>query len=185
MSLFKQSKKAIQFAVAILGISLLSSANAFSSSWPLRAEGQVRYLKFIKVYDVKLYSPVALSPKTILKPDVSKCLKLDYAVDLDVTKLRLATEKILRRQHPATYLNKIRQPLEQLQGAYKNVKKGDSYQLCYDGQSRKMRLELNNNRLVEIQSADLAKAYLGIWLSGNKPISGPLYNRLFSQKINI
>ena len=185
MSLFNQPKKAIQVAVAILGISLLSAANAFSSSWPLRAEGEVRYLKFIKVYDVKLYSPVTLSPKTILKPDVSKCLKLDYAVDLDVAKMRLATEKILRRQHPATYLNEISQPLAQLQGAYKNVKKGDSYQLCYDGKSRKIRLELNNKHLLEIQSAELAKAYLGIWLSGNKPISGPLYNRLFSQNINI
>jgi len=44
-----------------------------------------------------------------------------------------------------------------------------------------MRLELNDKKLVEIQSAELAKAYLGIWLSKNKPISGPLYNSFFAK----
>ena len=31
----------------------------------------------------------------------------------------------------------------------------------------------------EIKSAELASAYLGIWLSKNKPISGPLFRTFF------
>jgi len=160
-------------------ISYISSASAYSSQWPLRAKGEVRYLRMIKVYDAALYSPQAVSADTILKPNVSKCLKLDYAVGLSVDKFRLATNKILKRQHPNTYLNKIKGPLETLQKAYKPVKKGDYYRLCYNGKTQKMRLEHNKESLVEIKSAELAKAYLGIWLSGNKPISSPLYRRFF------
>lgn len=176
------TKVIIYTLVCIATLSYFSLASAYSSQWPLRAKGEVRYLRMIKVYDVALYSPQTISADTILDPNVSKCLKLNYAVGLSVDKFRLATDKILQRQHPAAYLNKIKDPLETLQKAYRPVKKGDFYRLCYHSKTQKMRLEHNNKQLVEIKSAELATAYLGIWLSRNKPISGPLYRRFFPQK---
>jgi len=156
-----------------------SVVNASTKQWPLRNKGEVRYLKMIKVYDISLYSPSKLTANNVLNNNISKCLKLDYKVALTQDKFRLATSKILQRQHTKAQLNKIKVPLETLQQAYKPVKKGDSYSLCYNGKNQIMRLALNNKKLVDIKSAELAKVYLGIWLSKNKPISQPLYRSFF------
>lgn len=164
--------------VVLFGI-LSASAYAYTKQWPLQSKGEVRYLKMIKVYDISLYSPTTVNAKTILNANVSKCLKLDYAISLSVDKFNLATAKILNRQHNAEYLEKIKEPLAILQQAYRPVKKGDSYSLCYNARNQQMRLDLNDINLIEIKSAELAKAYLGIWLSSNKPISEPLYHAFF------
>ncbi len=179
MSIFRTIFPLIVMITVIVTSTILSSASAYTKQWPLRGKGEVRYLKMIKVYDISLYSPSVLKAETILDPNVSKCLKLDYAVNLSVDKFRLATTKILNRQHNPEYLEKIKSPLEAFQQAYKPVKKGDSYSLCYNGRNQLMRLDLNNKNLIEIKSAELAKAYLGIWLSKNRPISGPLYRSFF------
>jgi len=172
----------ISFA-GLLAISLMTSvASASYKQWPMVSKGEVRYLKMIKVYDISLFSPTKITADNVLNTNVSKCLKVDYAVDLTVDKFRLATNKILQRQHSPDYLKSIQQPLETLQSAYKPVKKGDTYNVCYNGSNQFIRLELNDKKLVEIKSAELAKAYLGIWLSKNKPISRPLYNSLFKNK---
>lgn len=174
-----------KFKFLLILISVISSAQALSdpNKWPLHAIGEVRYLKFIKVYDASLYSPGKINANNVLNANVSKCLKLDYAIDLSVDKFRLVTEKILQQQHSQAFLTKIKQPLETLQQAYKPVKKGDIYRLCYNGKNKKLSLEHNQQQLVEIQSEELAKAYLGIWLSKNKPISMPLYNQFFNPRL--
>lgn len=158
---------------------IISTALASVKQWPLLHKGEVRYLKMIKVYDISLYSPSAINADNILDENISKCLKLDYDVTLTVDKFKLATTKILKQQHSAEYLKTIQTPLDSLQNAYKAVKKGDSYTLCYNGKNKIMSLDYNEQKLVDIQSAELAKAYLGIWLSKNKPISIPLYNSFF------
>lgn len=160
-------------------LSFFSFANASTKQWPLRHAGEVRYLKVVKVYDIELYSPSKLTAKNVLNDNISKCLKLDYAVTLSVDKFKLATTKILNQQHSPEYLKTIQEPLNTLQDAYKPVKKGDAYTLCYNGKSKRISLDFNKEKLVEIQSEALAKAYLGIWLSENKPISLPLYHSFF------
>ena len=179
MKTFKTILPLIVMVIVIVASTILSSAFAYTKQWPLRSKGEVRYLKMIKVYDISLYSPGEIKAETILNPNVSKCLKLDYAINLSVDKFRLATTKVLKRQHNSEYLEKIKAPLEAFQRAYKPVKKGDSYSLCYNGKNQLMRLDLNDKNLIEIKSAELAKAYLGIWLSKNRPISGPLYRSFF------
>lgn len=167
-------------SITLLTLAFFSS-NAFASTkqWPLQRKGEVRYLKMIKVYDIGLYSPTKVSSKDILKSNISKCLKLDYAVSLTEDKFKLATSKILNRQHSPKYLETIKVPLASLQNAYKPVKKGDSYSLCYNGRSEVMRLDLNDKKLFEVKSAKLAQVYLGIWLSKNNPISKPLFRTFF------
>ena len=176
----KPSRKMLSVLLMLIAISLLSSVtNASVKQWPMRSKGEVRYLKFIKVYDISLFSPSKISAKTILKPYISKCLKLDYAVNLSVDKLSLATTKILKQQHSAEYLATIKNALDRFQNAYQAVNKGDSYTLCYNGKNQLMQLELNDKKLIEVKSAEFAKTYLGIWLSSNKPISEPLYRTFF------
>lgn len=165
-------------AMLILGV-LSPTAFASYKQWPLKHKGEVRYLRMIKVYDIGLYSPTVLTSKNVLNSNVSKCLKLDYAVTLSVDKFRLATSKVLQRQHTPEYLKIIQAPLEKLQKAYQPVKKGDFYTLCYNSKNKVMSLGLNDKNLVNIQSVELAKAYLGIWLSDNNPISSPLYSSFF------
>ncbi len=174
-----------KFKVIFVLMALISTSNVLSdpNKWPLQAKGEVRYMKFIKVYDASLFSPSKVNANNVLNADVSKCLKLDYAVDLTVDKFRLVTDKILKQQHNPAYLSKIKQPLERLQKSYKPVKKGDYYRLCYNGKSKKLSMALNKQQLVEIQSEELAKAYLGIWLSKNKPISYPLFNQFFNPRL--
>ena len=180
MSLLKHSIKPVSAFLIMVAISIISSSTSASvKQWPLRSKGEVRYLKMIKVYDIGLYSPSKISAKTILQPNISKCLKLDYAVSLSVDKFRLATTKILLRQHSSEYLATIKSPLDTFQNAYQAVKKGDSYTLCYNGKNQLMQLNLNDKQLIEVKSAEFAKAYLGIWLSSNKPISRPLYQSFF------
>jgi len=168
--------------IMILFSIVFSSAYASSKQWPLRGKGEVRYLKMIKVYDIGLYSPSILTAENILKPNVSKCLKLDYDVSLSVDKFRLATTEILKRQHSVEYLQTIKTPLDIFQNAYEPVKKGDSYTLCYNAKNQLMQLDLNDKKLVEVKSAELAQAYLGIWLSKNKPISVSLYRTFFPNR---
>ena len=179
MKIFRVTLPITSIISVLLLCLFTSNAMASYKQWPMVSKGEVRYLKMIKVYDISLYSPTKITAANVLNANVSKCLKLDYAVDLTVDKFRLATTKILKRQHGPDYLKTIQKPLEQLQSAYKPVKKGDSYNLCYNGSNQFLRLEWNDQKLAEIKSAELAKAYLGIWLSKNKPISGPLYNRFF------
>ena len=172
----------LMLILILSNFALISSSYAYTKQWPLRSMGEVRYLKMIKVYDIGLYSPSELSPKTILEKNISKCLKLKYAVDLSVDKFRLATKKILQRQHSPEHLANINDTLTKFQNAYQAVKKGDTYTLCYNGKNQQLQLDLNDKKLIQVQSAEFAKAYLGIWLSGNKPISRPLYRAFFSTK---
>lgn len=167
--------------VAYTLLANINIAHASVAQWPLIASGEVRYLKVIKVYQASLYSPHPIDSNTILNSNISKCLKLDYKVDLTTDKFRLATQKILERQYKPEYLKSIQTPLEQLQQSYKPVKKGDSYTLCYNAKTKKLSLDFNETQVANIQSETLAKAYLGIWLSNNKPISRPLYNRLLKK----
>ena len=180
MKLLNYFKNTLAALIILIALSVFSSTvYASVKQWPLRSTGEVRYLKMIKVYDISLFSPGKISANTILQPTISKCLKLDYAINLSVDKFRLATTKILMRQHSPEYLAKIKIPLNTFQNAYQAVKKGDSYTLCYNGKNQRLQLKLNDKQLIEVKSAEFAKAYLGIWLSNNKPISTPLYRTFF------
>jgi len=177
----KYSSNLIKPFLAMLLCCLFLSFEAIASikQWPLKRQGEVRYLGVVKVYDIGLYSPSNISSDNILDSNISKCLKLDYAVNLTQDQFKLATSKILKRQHSAEFLASIDAPLTALQASYKPVKKGDIYSLCYNGKTKRMKLDLNDKTLFEMQSAELAKAYLGIWLSKNNPISRPLLNNFF------
>ena len=65
-----------------------------------------------------------------------------------------------------------------LHSAFLDVKKGDSYYLCYDAPQRLTTLTLNDTELVAVPSKEFAEAYFGIWLGAVQPIDEKLRDLL-------
>ena len=149
------------------------------SGMNLMGKGEVYYMGFIKVYDVGLYANTKSSGEGIMGSETSRCLKLTYDVSLAVKDFVLGAKTILARQHPPEEMAKLRQEIDMLHAAYRDVQKGDSYYLCYDAPRRLTTLTLNDTELVAVPSKEFAEAYFGIWL-GAKPIDERLRDRLLS-----
>jgi hypothetical protein len=112
--------------------------------------------------------------------ETSRCLKLTYDVSLTVKDFVLGAETILARQHTPEKIAELRQEIDMLHAAYRDVQKGDSYYLCYDAPQRLTTLTLNDTELVAVPSNEFAEAYFGIWLGAVQPIDEKLRNRLLS-----
>lgn len=144
----------------------------------LQGSGTVHYMGFIKVYDAYLYTDPTTFPGEVLSATSSRCLKLTYSVNLSKENFIEAAEKILSRQHDSQTLKKVKPHLDLLHSAYEEVRDGDSYVLCYDGNARTTRLFLNGLEQVQIESANFATVYFGIWLGKNNPLSDELRRKL-------
>lgn len=156
-------------------LSLLLTTGAASASVPaglkVSGQGEVLYLGLIKVYDATLSVSNNANRANVLAADVSRCLKLDYVVELSADKFELAANTILERQHDAATLERFQPQISKLHGSYQAVSKGDHYQMCYDAHNQTTSLLLNGNNLVSIPSAEFAELYFGIWLGDTKPVS--------------
>ena len=144
----------------------------------LAGQGDGLYKGLIKVYRAELTSSPQAKRATILNPEVSRCLKLQYAVDLSADKFILAANTVLQRQQDAQTLQHLQPQLEQLHSSYQNVKAGDVYRLCYNAANQTLLLQLNDKTLTRLQAPELASAYFGIWLSEHKPLAQRLQEDL-------
>lgn len=148
------------------------------------AQGSVYYLGVIHVYDASLYLPADVTAQDILAAETSRCLKLDYKVDLDKAKFIQAATTILERQYPQDQqaaLENVQASIDRLHKAYKDVKNGDRYWLCYQASTQETSLYLNDQSLLNLpDSAEFAAVYMGIWLSEKEPISTSLRESLLS-----
>jgi len=140
----------------------------------LSGQGTAYYMKVFKVYDAQLHVGANATKANILEPNVSRCLRLNYAVDLTVDKFVLAANTVLQRQHSAAQLQRVKPLIDRVHNSYKDVKKGDIYVLCYDANTQLTRLELNDQLLVQVNSPEFAKVYFGLWLGAKAPLSAPL-----------
>jgi hypothetical protein len=155
-------------------------AQAIMESMQARSQGNVYYLKFIKVYTATLLTQKSADLDNILDPDVSKCLKLEYDVSLTSENFIEGADTVLSRQHSSTYIDSLRKEIKLLHDAYKPVQKGDNYKLCYDSDSAKTTLYLNDTDLVSIVSKDFSTLYFGIWLSPDNPLDKNLQRNLLN-----
>ncbi len=140
--------------------------------------GDVYYLGFLKVYDAHLYATNEADGQRILSPEVSKCLKLTYDVELKPEDFVKGAETVLKRQYPAEHLELLKPHVEALHSAYQRVEKGDSYVLCYEAETGQTSLSLNDQTVAVIESEPFSSAYFGIWLSPNQPLSESLQKKL-------
>ena len=166
--------------VMIALFSFGSAAANIPQELSLSGTGEIRYLGFIKVYEATLFAPPDAMKNDILADDCSRCLKLDYAVDLSVDNFIEAGETVLKKQQSETILAIIKPQLDLLHQNYRDVKKNDSYILCYDAVEQQTSLNLNGNTLVTIPSSQFAAVYFGIWLGEENPIDQGLRSRLLA-----
>lgn len=152
--------------------------NASISAMNLMGKGEVYYLGFIKVYDAALYADTGNDSQALIDWETSRCLKLTYDVSLAVKDFVLGAETILARQLSPEEISGLRHEIDMLHSAYRDVQKGDSYSLCYDGPQQLTTLSLNDTELVAVPSKDFAKAYFGIWLGAVQPIDEKLRDQL-------
>lgn len=165
-------------------IILVVPINGFSeNALQLIGKGEVKYLRFIKVYEAELYVADSQNKVDILSPDVTKCLQLTYAVSLVPENFVEGAETILQRQHSPSYLDTFSAQIKRLHNAYQPVEEGDQYQLCYSAEDTTTRLILNNKELAAIDSPEFSSLYFGIWLYENSPIDSTLRKNLLGQNI--
>ncbi|WGZ92509.1 MAG: chalcone isomerase family protein [Candidatus Thiothrix putei] len=158
----------------------LTVAAAVPAGLQTAGKGEALYLGMIKVYDAELSVSPDASRATVLDAGVSRCLKLDYAVELTADKFTLAAETVLKRQHDAATLAQVQAQLDQLHAAYADVKVGDIYQMCYDAKAQTTSLLLNGKVMTRVKSAEFAEVYFGIWLAEKQPIAQKLREQLLT-----
>jgi len=173
----------LRLVLPLLLISLAMAGRldaAVPSGLKLAGTGEVYYLGIFKVYEASLYASPDRSPDDILAADSSRCLQLDYAVELSPENFIEAADTILSRQHDQKAIDSVRRELDLLNASYREVKENDRYQLCYDAETRSTSLLLNGTRLVHIPSARFAEIYFGIWLGKTSPLDEDLRVDLLS-----
>lgn len=147
----------------------------------LHGAGKAYYLKFIEVYDAALYTEQPASEMDILQGAVSKCLLLEYDVSLKQKDFIKAANTVLSRQFSAEKLEKVQGEIDTLHAAYKDVKDGDNYTLCYDSVERSTALSHNGTEVVRIVSRPFAEVYFSIWIGEDAPLDATLRDNLLAR----
>lgn len=173
----------LQLTVLALFLATFASAAHGNSieNMKLHGEGEVYYLKFIKVYDAALYTGQEASEEDIIQGNVSKCLLLQYDVALKQKDFITAANTVLERQFTAEQLDAVRDEIEKLHAGYVDVEDGDQYTLCYDSTNSKTTLSYNDREVVRIQSQPFAKIYFSIWLGNDAPLDDKLRDDLLAR----
>lgn len=165
-------------ALLLMAILVPTTVMAIPEDMELSGTGKAKYLGVITVYDAALYVSNKGGREDILSPDTSRCLKLDYAVEVSPEDFIRAADTILRRQHDKDKLARVEAEINELHRSYRKVAKGDNYTLCYDSAAKATILYRNSLPQVEIVSEEFAEVYFGIWLGAKDPLSDGLRNRL-------
>lgn len=166
--------------ITIIALPVAAAGTIIPDDLRRLGEGEAYYLKFIKVYDATLFGSSNSKERSILSRDVSKCLHLEYAVDVKGKDFIKAAQTVLDRQFSEEQLALVKSDIDALHQGYLDVKSGDTYTLCYDSQIRETTLSLNGDTLVSIDSPEFAEVYFSIWLGENRPLDNKLRNDLLT-----
>lgn len=173
----------IQFLTTVVFVILIAAPGAYGRSindLRLLGEGEAYYLRFIKVYDAALYAEPEVDPQDILDTQVSKCLLLDYKVPVGKKDFVKAANTILSRQFTEDELARVQPEIKRIHDGYTDVKSGDNYSLCYNGQTGVTTLRHNGIEVVRVSSKDFARVYFSIWLGNEKPLDHKLRDNLLA-----
>ena len=133
-------------------------------------QGHAYYLKFIKVYKAALFAAAAGDASSLLSDEVSKCLHLEYAVEVKREHFIEAAVTVLKRQFPPAQLDLVRNDIEALHQGYLDVQAGDSYTLCYQSDTAVTTLARNGSKVLSIDTPGFATVYFSIWLGEADPL---------------
>jgi hypothetical protein len=162
-------------SLVVDGVAFTRSYAGEGVSLRLHNAALLRYKVFFRGYVVGLYLPDGADPTAALG-DVPKRLEFHYFWDIPGPEFGKAGERILARNVDGPTMKSLRERLDRIDRAYRDVKPGDRYALTYlPGKGTE--LSLNGAPLLVVEGADFAAAYFSIWLGG-KPIDDGLKKEL-------
>jgi len=159
----------------IEGVSFSRTYAEGSLSLRLNNAALLRYKILFRGYVVGLYLPEGTDPAAALS-EVPKRLEFSYFWEIPGPEFGKAGEKILVRNVDGRTMAALRDRLDRINDAYRDVKPGDRYALTYRP-GKGTELSLNGEPLLTVEGADFAAAYFSIWL-GEKPIDDGLKKEL-------
>ena len=165
--------------VRISGIDFAPSVTVGEAEIPLRGGGLFRYAVVFRVYAGALYAPPGIAGEDILSADVPKRLELHYLLDISADDFRKSGLAFLEKQQRPEELAALADRLEAFNAAYRDVGEGDRYALEYDPETG-TRLLKNGEELVRVPGLDFARAYFGIWLDPQQPLSSSFRDDLLA-----
>ena len=137
-----------------------------------------RWMSVIKVYDAHLHLGAG-EPSSKVFADIPVRLQLTYHRGFTAAEIIKGGDTLLARNVKAETLVSLRERLELINRAYRDVREGDSYTLTYvPGKGTTLRL--NGSPLVTVPGHDFAAAYFRIWL-GDDPISKSMRDTLLGR----
>ncbi len=137
-----------------------------------------RWMSIIKVYDARLHLGAG-EPPTKVFADIPVRLQLTYHRGFTAAEIVQGGDTLLARNVKVETLAALRERLELINRAYRDVREGDSYTLTY-APGKGTTLRLNGSPLVTIPGQDFAAAYFRIWL-GDDPISESMRDALLGR----
>lgn len=178
--IYKHKFLIIFFLFFVTGWSGSSAVSAVLGDMQKVGQGKVYYLGFIEVYDASLYSSELTGAKDVLSGNVSKCLHLEYTVDIGRKDFVKAANIVLNRQFSEEQLALVDSDIESLHQGYRDVRDGDSYTLCYSSTEKVTSLSYNGEVLVSVDSPGFAEIYFSIWLGKRDPLDETLRDDLLA-----
>lgn len=137
-----------------------------------------RWMSVIKVYDARLHLGTG-EPSSKVFADIPVRLQLTYHRGFTAAEIIKGGDTLLARNVKAETLVSLRERLERINRAYRDVREGDSYALTYvPGKGTTLRL--NGSPLITVPGHDFAAAYFQIWL-GDDPISKSMRDTLLGR----
>lgn len=121
---------------------------------------------WVDVYAAALYTEPGISPRQAVGNSHRQRLELYYFRAIDREDVIKAAWVTLERQQPAAQLQRLRPELDALHATFADIQPGDRYALDYSVTAG-LHLERNGRRVFSSRNAELAHAYLGIWLADN------------------
>lgn len=118
------------------------------------------------VYAAAFYAPAQASANQALAKPLTQRLELYYFRNIDRQDVIKAAWVTLERQHKAATLERLRPHIDALHATFRDIRPGDRYALNFNA-GRGLTLEVNGQAVFSSPDQELARAYLGIWLSPN------------------
>lgn len=147
----------------------------------LKGTGTLWYAWVVKVYTARLCGSPEIPASNLLKKKGPVRLEINYNRAIDRDLIVKSANAILKEQLPPNRLATLRERIEKLHLAYRDIGPGDSYWLDYIP-NRGTALLFNGKEIERIPGWDFAQAYFGIWLA-DPPISKSLKSKLLESEM--
>lgn len=128
----------------------------------LRAEARACYLGFIELYDVDYFAG----------PDMARCVQVSYLREFSDEHLDEATRKVFADRHGRDLVDRYREELGRLGGAYRPVAPGDRYTFCVEPDAGGLLLR-DGKPVIRVETTDFAERFLQIWVRSDSPAGEP------------